>query len=255
MSSLAVSCVVFVCVFGATIVAKIVRRFLPESHLNADSRDVVKLGMGLIATLAALVLGLLIATAKGTYDAQSGVVNELSASYILLDRALARYGPEAKEARALLKASVASSVERIWPHDNSQPANLAPGGEARTSGEALFDTIGALAPKTETQRELRAKSVGIMTDIAQARLRLFAKQDSSLPLPFLIVLVFWLAILFAGYGILSPGNATVAFVLIVCTLSVSGAIFLMLELSTPFAGVMRVSSAPLQHAASVLGQD
>jgi hypothetical protein len=232
----------------------IVRRFLPDHHLSADSKDAVKLGMGLIATLTALVLGMLIATAKGTYDAQGAIIHEISANYILLDRVFARYGPETKEVRELLKKNVAATLFAIWPEDNAQPVNLVPGGQAKTAGDALFDKFGELTPKTETQRELRARALGIMADIAQARLRLFACQDSSLPLPFLVVLVFWLIILFGGYGLLAPGNATVVMILIVCALSVSGAVFLMLELTTPFAGIMRVSSAPLQNALTVLGQ-
>ena len=254
MSSIAISSIVFACVFGSSVLAMIVRRFLPDHHLSADSKDAVKLGMGLIATLTALVLGMLIATAKGTYDAQSGTINELSASYVLLDRVLARYGPETQETRELLKRGIAATMDRIWPQDSAQPANLAPAGEFKTSMEGLYDQVSAFAPKTEAQRELRTRALGIMVEIGQARLRLYARQDSGLPVPFLVVLVFWLSILFAGYGLLAPSNATVVLVLIVCTLSVTGAIFLMLELATPFAGVMRVSSAPMQHALSLLGQ-
>ena len=254
VSSIAISGIMFACVYGSSAFAMIVRRILPEHHLSADSRDAMKVGMGLIATLTALVLGMLIATAKGTYDAQSTAINELSANYLLLDRVLARYGPETKEARELLKSNVAATVEQIWPKDSAQTANLAPVGQVKPAGDALYDKVADFVPKTESQRELRARALGIMADTAQARLRLFARQDSSLPLPFLLVLLFWLMILFGGYGLMAPSNATVVVTLIVCALSVSGAIFLMLELTTPFAGVMRVSSAPLHQALSILGQ-
>ncbi len=253
MSSLALSCVVFGCVLGAALVAMAIRRLLPTSHLNADSKEVLKLGMGLIATLAALVLGLLIATAKGTYDTQSGAINELSANYILLDRVLVRHGDDAKESRELLKKVVENVIQRMWPPDDS-PANLAPGGDGKVSLDVLFEKVTELTPKTDVQRDMRSRAQGIMADIAQTRLRLFSRADSSLPLPLLVVMVTWLATLFAGYGLLAPGNATVVAVLIVCMLSVSGAVFLMLELSTPFAGIMRVSSDPLRHALSLLGQ-
>ena len=253
MSSIALSSLVFACVFGSCVVAMIIGRFLPDHHLSTESRDVVKLGMGLIATLAALVLGLLIATAKGTYDTHSGVINELSANYLLLDRASRRYGPETKEARELLKNNVAATLVSIWPQD-SQPANLLPSGEAKALGEALFDKVAEIAPKTDAQREIRSRSMGIMADITQSRLRLFARQDSSLPVPFLVVLVFWLAFLFAGYGLLAPLNTTVVVVMLVCALSVAGAFFLVLELASPFAGIMRVSSDPIHHALSLLGK-
>jgi hypothetical protein len=230
------------------------KRALPEHHLSAESKEVLKLGMGLIATLAALVLGLLIATTKGTYDTQGSAVKELAAKVILLDRALGKYGSETKPARDLLRKMVAATLDNIWPQDSSQAGNLMPGGEARAAGEALYDQIAELSPQTDAQRALKARALDIMSDVAQTRLRLFAQQDSSLPRPFLVVLVFWLSILFAGYGLLAPCNATVVTVLIICTLSVSGAIFLMLELSTPFAGIMRVSSTPLHDALTLIGQ-
>src|SRR5262249_53748453 len=114
--------------------------------------------------------------------------------------------------------------------------------------------IAELSPQNDAQRVLKARALDIMSDVTQTRLRLFTQQDSSLPLPFLVVLVFWLSILFAGYGLLAPRNATVVTVLVICTLSVSGAIFLMLELSTPFAGIMRVSGTPLRDALTMIGQ-
>jgi hypothetical protein len=253
VTSIVISSIVFACVFGSALVAMFVKRALPEHHLSADSKDVVKLGMGLIATLAALVLGLLIATAKGTYDTQSSAIKELSANVLLIDRILAQYGPETKEARDLLRSGVEASVDHLWPNDSARHSDLTP-GEARAAMEAMYDKVAGLSLQNDAQRALKARALETTTDLLQARLRLFARQDNSLPLPFLVVLVFWLSILFAGYGLLAPPNATVVAVLVVCTLSVSGAIFLMLELSTPFAGIMQVSSAPVRDALSLLGR-
>lgn len=253
VSSLAVSCVVFACVFGGALVAMLVKRALPEHHLSGESKDVVKLAMGLIATLAALVLGLLVATAKGHYDAQSAIVKEMSTNAQLLNRVLERYGSEANEARSLLKKVIEATVERLWPEGGGKSVNLAP-GEARTVGDAMHDQIMALAPQNDGQRALKARALDVAANLAQARFRLFAAQDGSLPVPLLVVLVFWLVILFAGYGLLAPGNATVIVVLLVCALSVSGAIFLLLELAMPFGGIMKISSEPLRDALSQLGR-
>jgi Protein of unknown function (DUF4239) len=253
MSAVSISAIVLACTFGAALVAMFVRRFLPEHHLSADSKDVVKLGMGTIATLAALVLGLLIATAKGTYDTQNGAVQELSAKVILLDGVLAKYGPQTKEARDLLRVAVEAMLDHILPEEGAGPANLTP-GESRAAGEAMYDKIADLSPQNDAQRALKARALDLTTDVFQERLRLFARQNSALPRPFLIVLTFWLVVLFAGYGLLAPRNVTVVAVLLVCTLSVSGAIFLLLELATPFAGMLRVSSSPLRDALSVLGK-
>ena len=251
MSSIAISGVVFACLFVAALMAMLVKRALPEHHLNADSKDVVKMGMGFIATLAALVLGLLIATAKGTYDAQSTTVKEFSANIIMLDRVLNQYGPETKKARELLHSAAQATLERIWP-EGAGAANLTP-GESRAALESLYDNIAQLVPQSDGQRALKARALDLLAEQVRARLRMFAQQDSSLPLPFLVVLVFWLVILFAGYGLLAPPNATVIAVLVVCELSISGAIFLMLELATPFAGIMRLSSGPLRDAIHLIG--
>jgi hypothetical protein len=118
----------------------------------------------------------------------------------------------------------------------------------------MYDKIADLTPQTDGQRALKARALEIMTDLLQERLRLFARHDSSLPLPFLVVLAMWLIVLFGGYGLLAPRNVTVIAVLFVCTLSVSAAIFMLLELATPFAGILRVSSGPLHDALSVLGK-
>jgi hypothetical protein len=253
MSPLAVSCVVFACVFGAALIAMFGKQVLPEHHLSADSKDVVKLGMGTMATLAAIVLGLLIATAKGTYDQQNSAVQEFAAKVLLLDRILGKYGTETDDARKLLHDAVEATQKSIWPEGAGGPASLAPGA-AKAPGEAMYDKIAELEPKKDPQPALKARALEVSVDLLQDRLRLYTRQDSSLPLPFLVVLVCWLVILFAGYGFLAPRNATVVAVLLVCTLSVSAAIFLLLELSTPFAGILRISSGPLRDALSALGK-
>ncbi len=252
MSPLAVSGVVFACVAGAGLLAMAVTRALPEHHLKPDSKEAIKYGLTLIATLAALVLGLLIAAAKGTYDTQTSAVRQMSADVLLLDRALALYGPETKEARGLLRRAVASMLDRLWPGDGARPADLTP-GEARADMEAFYDKVGALTPQNETQRSLKARALDITAGVAQTRLRLFAQKDSAIPVPFLVVLVFWLMVLLGGAGLLAPRNITVVGVLLVCALSLSCALFLILELDRPFEGIMRVSTAPLREALARLG--
>ncbi len=153
MSPLATSAIVFACIFGVALFAMFFKLYLPENHLSADSKDVVKMGMGTMATLAAIVLGLLIATAKGTYDAQSGAIQEYAAKVMLLDRLLAKYGTETKEARELLRSAVEATVNRFWANEGAQPANLAP-GEARAAGEAMYDKIRR--PLAAERRSIRA---------------------------------------------------------------------------------------------------
>src|SRR3972149_680486 len=123
---MAISLIVFACVFGGALVGNFLRAVLPEHHLSTESKDVVKLGMGLIATMTALVLGLLIATAKDSYDTQRSGLTQVSVNVVFLDRAMAHYGPETKEARDLLRSSFVGAIDQIWPEAGSRPAQLAP---------------------------------------------------------------------------------------------------------------------------------
>jgi len=224
---------------------------LPEEHLSTDTKDVVKLGIALIATMAALVLSLLIASAKGTYDTRRNQLLEVSADIILLDRVLANYGPETKDARAMLQRSVAAAIEQFWPADRVRPTTI---DRRASSVEALYDNIQRLAPQSEVQRALRNQASTIAFDLARTRVLLFEELGGSIPVPFLVVLVFWLTIIFASFGLFAPRNGTVIAAFFVCALSVSGAIFLILELDRSFDGLLQVSSAPLRRALAQLGQ-
>jgi hypothetical protein len=251
MSPMAIGWVVFALVFASALLAMSLHNALPEHHLSADSKDVVKLGIALIATMAALVLGLLIASAKSAYDTRSNQLTELSADMILLDRALARYGPETKEARSLLQRSVAVTIERFWPAEGAKPIAIDP---AASPVEVLSDKIEALSPQSDAQRSMQSQALTLAADVGRTRLLLFEHLGASIPVPFLVVLVFWLCIIFASFGLFAPRNATVIAVLCVCALSVSGAIFLILELDRSFEGLLQVSSAPLRAALAQLGR-
>jgi hypothetical protein len=251
MSPMAIGWVVFALVFASALLAMSLHNALPEHHLSADSKDVVKLGIALIATMAALVLGLLIASAKSAYDTRSNQLAEASADMIQLDRALARYGPETKEARSLLQRSVAATIERFWPAEGAKPIAIDP---AASPVEALSDKIETLTPQSDAQRSMQSQALTLAADMGRTRLLLFEHLGASIPVPFLVVLVFWLCIIFASFGLFAPRNATVIAVLCVCALSVAGAIFLILELDRSFEGLLQVSSVPLRAALAQLGR-
>jgi Protein of unknown function (DUF4239) len=250
VSPFEVGCIVLACVFGGAILGMAIHTLLPEQHLNTESKDVIKLGMGLIATMSALVLALLTNSAKGSYDTQRNEVTQVSANVILLDRVLVHYGPETKEARDLLKLSTAGMIDRIWPSD---PAHTAKLGPTTTSGELFFDKIQELRPKDEVQHSLQAQALSLSIGIGQARLLLFEQGGRSIPMPFLVLLIFWVTIIFLSFGLFAPRNATVIATLFLCALSVSGAIFLIMELDRPFGGVIQISSAPLRNAIASIG--
>jgi len=248
VGALTVSAVVFACVFGGALLGLLLRAVLPKHHLSPESKDVVKLGMGVIATMSALVLSLLIASAKSSYDVQSNEIRQISANIILLDRVLADYGSEAGDVRGALRAVLVLALDRLSP-ERPAGADLAP----TTRAESLYGRIHALSPQSEAQRSLRAEALSLSTAIARTRWLLFEQREGTIPMPFLVVLTFWLAMIFASFGLFAPINATVITTLLVSALSIAGATFLILELDRPFDGRIRMSTAPLASALVQMG--
>lgn len=249
-----IALIVFACAFAGALLGMALRTRLPENHLSEGAKDVIKLGMGLIATMTALVLGLVIATAKNSYDTQDEAVKHSAIKILLLDRVLANYGAEAKDVRDLLRRTVADRLQAVWPEDHFQRATLdAP--EVAFMGQDIEARILLLSPQNDVQRWLRSKALEIISDITETRwLVLGGSRLSGVPLPFLVVIVFWLTIIFASFGLFAPRNGTVIAVLFLCAFSVAGSIFLILELDQPFEGLIRISSAPLRYALAHLGQ-
>ncbi|HSZ65381.1 MAG TPA: hypothetical protein VK825_04175 [Xanthobacteraceae bacterium] len=225
------------------------RRALPKHHLSKDSQDVVRLGVGLVATIAALVLGLLIAAAKGSFDTQSGQVKQITADLILLDDLLFLYGPETQPIRVELRAAIGPLVDRIWSEKRAGGIRtFVPGARAQD----VYENIQALVPRNDVQRSIQSRAVQVSNDFAQTRLLLFVESDNLVPAPFLAIMVFWLVIIFASFSLFSELNATVFAFLALFAFSASCALFLILELSQPFVGLMAISSAPLHQALAPL---
>jgi hypothetical protein len=252
MSALTISCIVFMLVFGSAMLAMAIQPMLPEHHLSAESKDVIKLGTAVIATMSALVVSLLLASAKGSFDARNREYTQMSANIILLDRLLAHYGPETKEVRDLLRRSTLDAADQISYSQNFQLQILEP---AATTGQSIYIQIVQLSPQSEIQRSLRGEALRVAVALSETRWLLFDQRArSSIPMPFLVALAFWLSIIFGSFGLYAPRNATVVATFCVCALSLSVAIFLILELDHPFQGLIRVSSAPLESAITQLGK-
>jgi hypothetical protein len=250
MSAAVLSCLIFALTLGGIVLGALLRTTLPQHHLSKDSQDVVRLGVGLIATIAALVLGLLIAAAKGSFDTQSGQIKQITADMILLDLLLEQYGPDALPIRVEMRSVIGPLADRLW---HEKLADAAGPIAKDTKAEAVYVAIQALSPKNDLQRSLQSRAAQISTDLAQIRLLLFAESDSAIPAPFIAILAFWLIIIFASFSLFAELNVTVFSFLALFALSASGAIFLILELSQPFTGLLMIPSAPLRNALGPIG--
>jgi hypothetical protein len=253
VTPLGLSFIAFACVFLSALAGLFLHDILPKDHLSGDSKDTVKLGMGMVATLAALILGLLIGFATTSFNTMRGEIQETAAHIVLLDRLMANYGAETQEIRALLRSTTEARVASIWPGGDFEPSRFE-SADAITAGEAIQTKIRELSPRTDGQRWLQSRALSISNEIAQTRWLLVAQADNSIPPILLAVVIFWVAVIFLSFGIFAPRNATVVAALLICALSVSASIFLLLELNGPFDGAIKISSAPMRDALAHLGR-
>jgi hypothetical protein len=253
MSSLTIGLMSAGSIFTGSLLGMGLQRLLPGHHLTKDTQDVVKLSAGTVATLTALVLGLLVSSAKSAFDTMNAGVVQGSAKVIFLDRTLGRYGPETNAVREQLKRSIAAGIETVWPAEKTGVPALT--AFDRGSGMDLVqDQLRELVPQTDAQRQLLAQAQQIVSDLSQSRWLLFEEAQTELPRSLLLILVFWLTLLFISFGLFAPPNATALTVLGVGACAVSAAIFLVLELNRPLDGIIKISSAPLLNALQHLGQ-
>lgn len=253
MNPIGIGLIVFAFTLAAALLGMWLATILPEHQLNKVSRDTVKRAIGLIATITALVLGLVTASAKSSFDAADTAVKQAAMEVLTLDRLLARYGPETREIRRGLQQAVAHRTDMIWQQGSSRPANVDPSAVA-LQVEGLADAIRALTPRDNTQQSLQSRALDRAEELLQTRWLVFADSKTSIPLPFLVVLLFWLTITFVSFGLFAPRNATVLTVLFVCALSLGSAMFLILEMDGPFDGLLNVSADPLRYAIAHLNQ-
>jgi len=247
MSSLITAAIVFACCFGAGMIGLFLHRVVPDQHLDSESKDTVKLVMGLIATMAALVLSLLIASAKSSYDAQQTGVEQLVANVIELDHDLAALGPPAKDVRQGIRTAMIGMHDRIWSTAGVSAAALDPSITARQF-ESLVDGVRMLPATSDSQQSAQKAALDIAGAISRTRLMMFVETTGQISTPLLVILILWISTLFLGFGLFARLNPTVAASFFVGSICVAAAVFLILELNTPFSGLMRMSDAPVRYA-------
>jgi hypothetical protein len=250
MSALASASVTFVCFFGCAMGAMSLRFIVPAQHLKDDSKDALKAGLAIIGTMGGLVLGLLVASATGSYNAQRGYVIQLTSELALLDRALGQYGPAALPARAMLRGTAQQVLVAVWP-ERSGDAHKLP---SETQGDAFFDRLEDLTPGSPLQTSVKGIAVGLAMDIAKTRYLIYEQRETGIPKPLLLILIFWFCVTFAGIGIFAPRNLTTTGAIALCALAIAGTIYLILSMYQPFSGLMEIPSAPLENVISTIGR-
>jgi Protein of unknown function (DUF4239) len=249
VTALTVAIVTFVLVSGGAWLGMYLRNALAED-LREDVRDVIKLTSGLIGTMAALVLSLLIASAKSSYDAKTTQIKQITANIIQIDLDLEQYGPEAQNLRVILRRAVPALIDQIWNEgDRATVSAYSPTPE----GLELVKGVQQLQPGNDSKRVLQAQLLNAVANLVQARLSLFTQSNSAIPTPFLIILILWIAIIFTCFGLLVRPNRIVLVTFFVGGLSAASAIFLILEMGQPFTGLMQISSEAPRHALAPLG--
>jgi len=218
------------------------RRSTPVHDLSPDTRDIVKQAMGLVVTMSALVLGLLVESTRSVYDRNRTRMMETVAKFSLLHRMLTIYGPQAAEVRGKLQALMEEVKRRMWSDD----ADIRAGSKLTTQiGDEFYVAVLRLEAHDDAERALKAEAVSLANEIAQVRSLMQAESLPSISKPMLIMLVHWLVMIFFSTSLIAPPSSTANFALIASALCVAGAIFLILELDRPFNGFLRISSEPM----------
>ena len=253
MSSFIIALLTFCCIFGCALFGMFLSKRLPEHHLDHESRDTVKVAAALIATMVAIVLGMLVSSAKASFDEMNSGLTEMGAKVIQLDRTLAHYGPETKEIRDSLRGTVVSVIRTVWPEDVSSHPDLA-AIEKSSAGAKMLIAIRKLQPQNDDQRELKSQALQISSDLMNLRWLMIERWNKSLPRMVMLVLASWLAILFTSFGLFARRNATVVTALSLSALSVSGAVLLIMELNEPLSGMIKASAGPFYKALEFIGK-
>lgn len=251
MNPFLVSIAVFAVLFGAALLGFLLRRRLPDEHLGDKTKDAVRIGMGSVATMAALVLGLLVASTKDAYDTERSEIIQLAAKLVALDQVLANYGSGTAECRKILRVTVQSALIRIWPDAKAEHSVEVPD---HFWSKELPVAIQQLAPQTDAQREFKSQATSLAGELAQLRWLLFEQSQSSISTPLLVIMVFWMAMTYASASLFAPANRTVVTAQCLAALAVAGALFLILELDTPYHGLIRISDEPIRSALQQLGK-
>lgn len=249
MKSVGISLAVFACTFGGALLG--LPRRLPKDEFRDDTIRVITLTTGMVVTMASIVIGMLVSSARASYEVRHQELIQIASKVVMLDRILANYGPEAQEARAQLRYAIESGLQQTWGDSSVARVQLRPAQHVET----LYEKVLALVPKTPEQTSNKAGALTLAMDLQQMRWLILVQSGSeSASLPMLVILTLWLTVVFISFGLLAPSNRTVTVALFVSALAVSTAIFLIVDMSNPLGGVLKLSPEPLRAALAQLGR-
>ena len=249
MNHIAIGLLAFAAIFGGAVIGNFAARALPEHHLSNESRNAITVSAAIVGTLSALVIGLMISTANASFSMRSNEVSKIAVDIVRIDRLLQRYGPEAQDARAQLQGYARAKIQELFPPDGQPPRSA--DATVRLL-ESTQDSIIALDARDPRQRWLRSQALTLSDDVLEARWQLAEQRASNIPKPFLVLLVFWLSLVFASFGLFAPRNATTVAAFCLCSIAVAGGITMILELDSPYSGLVHISGEPMRQALAEL---
>jgi hypothetical protein len=248
--------VVGLAVFAGGAVGLILQRILPEASTTGGPRDMIGAVVGLLTLLSALTMGLLIWTAYGVYSGQNVAIQTLAAKVLQLDLALEDYGPEALPERASLRENVGKTIDQIWGAKESDAdfgaANFAAAVHNLRNREKALEN---LHPSTDAQKQALADANATIDAIGQARLQMSFALASPVSYPLIMIVVGWGVLLFCGFGLMAKGHAMSLVAVLVGAVAVATAVYMILDLSSPYSGLFRASSLPLEQVLAVMGKE
>jgi hypothetical protein len=248
MNSTVTSIILLISLITMVFLGQRLQRRLPDDYLSADSKEAVKMAIGLVATMTALLLGLLAFSGRGTYETRRTELIEIAAKAMLLDHVLTAYGPDAAEARTQFREAVAEWAGHAWSDEADAQAQMASMSQVNYRA---YGAILGLSPRDDMQRDLKVQAATLAMDLAQLRMMLLAQRVPSIPKPLLIAVICWLVVIFLSFGLLTPTNAMTTLALIAAAISVTSAVFLIMELDQPLGGMIRISGEPTWNVLSL----
>lgn len=256
MSSFRFTLAVAVAMFAAGLLGLVLQRALPDHHTTGGSRDMIGAIVGLLTLLCALVAGLLIWTAYGVYSGQNAQIQALASKVMQLDLALSDYGPQANPARAQLRDALGKTIDQVWGASESD-SNFAADSfaSALQNMRAREKVLAGLHPSTDEQKQALAAAMSAAEALSQARMQMSFALSAPVSYPVLLTVVGWVVCLFCGFGLTARATVTSVIALAVGSVAVASSVLLILDLSSPYTGLIRASPAPLEQALAVMGKE